>query len=80
MVAKRGQDTTGNFYEVMEEYYWKGPGDEKHASPTKRLISLKNSATEHKKVLKDNVQPTQDYRLTYCSSPGRSYVIEPHGG
>ena len=39
----------------MEQYYWKGPGDERHASPTKRLISLKNSTTEHKKVLKDTV-------------------------
>jgi len=25
--SKREKDTTGNFYEVMEEYYWKGPGD-----------------------------------------------------
>ena len=23
---------------------------------------------------------TQDYALTYCSSPGRSYIIEPHRG
>ena len=64
----------------MEQYYWKGPGDERHASPTKRLISLKNSTTEHKKVLKDTVQLSQNYTLTYCSSPGRSYIIEPHGG
>ena len=77
---KRGKDTTGNFYEVMEQYYWKGPGDERHTSPTKRLISLKNSTVEHKKVLKDTVHLSQNYALTYCSSPGRSYIIEPHGG
>ena len=80
MVSKREKDTTGNFYEVMEEYYWKGPGDERHTSPTKRLISLKNSTAEHKKALKGNVKLSQTYSLTYCSSPGRSYVIEPHGG
>jgi hypothetical protein len=64
----------------MEHYYWKGPGDERHSSPTKRLISLKNSTTEHKKVLKNTVQLSQNYALTYCSTPGRSYIIEPHGG
>lgn len=64
----------------MEQYYWKGPNDERHSSPTKRLISLKNSTVEHKKVLKDTVQLSQNYALTYCSSPGRSYIIEPHGG
>lgn len=53
--SKREKDTTGNFYEVMEEYYWKGPGDERHTSPTKRLISLKNSAVEHKKALQGNI-------------------------
>ena len=64
----------------METYYWRGPGDEKHDSPTKRLISHKNSTTEHKKALSKAVRPTNDYSLTYCSSPGRSYIIEPHGG
>jgi len=80
IVSKREKDTTGNFYEVMEEYYWKGKGDERHVSPTKRLISLKNSTTELKKALKGGVKLSQTYSLTYCSAPGRSYVIEPHGG
>jgi hypothetical protein len=80
VALKRDKDTTGNFYQVMEEYYWKGPGDERHSSPTKRLISLKNSAVEHKKIMKSNVHLSQNYTLTYCSSPGRSYIIEPHGG
>ena len=52
----------------------------RHTSPTKRLISLKNSTVEHKKLLKDTVHLSQNYALTYCSSPGRSYIIEPHGG
>ena len=79
-MSKREKDTTGNFYEVMEEYYWKGKGDERHVSPTKRLISLKNSTTELKKALRGGVKLSQTYSLTYCSAPGRSYVIEPHGG
>ena len=52
---------------------------EKHSSPTKRLIKHKNTQFEHKKVMQDNIQ-RQDYSLTYCPSPGKSYVIEPHGG
>ena len=39
----------------MDNYYQRGPDDVKHDSPTKRLISMKNTAFEHKKVLKDNV-------------------------
>ena len=55
VVKKRENDTSTNFYEVMEQYYWKGPHDEKHKSPTKRLISLKNSAVEHRKALQDTI-------------------------
>ena len=40
---------------------------------------MKNSAFEHKKVLANNIQ-RGEYSLTYTSSPGKSYVIEPHGG
>ena len=50
MLNRRQNRDTNNFYDVMTEFYGKGPDDEKHASPTKRLISLKNSTTEHKKV------------------------------
>jgi hypothetical protein len=48
--SKRVRDSTGNFYEIMEHYYWKGPEDERHVSPTKRLISHKNSTIENKIV------------------------------
>jgi hypothetical protein len=75
---RQGRDTD-DFYQIMREYYGKGPDDEKHSSPTKRLISLKNSTFEHKKVMADNIQ-RGDYSLTYCSQPGKSYIIEPHGG
>lgn len=51
----------------------------KHDSPTKRLISMKNTAFEHKKVLNENVQKG-DYSLTYITSPGKSTVMEPHDG
>lgn len=63
----------------MDEFYGRGPNDNKHSSPTKRLISLKNTTTDHKKVMNENFQ-RQDYSLTYCSSPGKSYIIEPKGG
>jgi hypothetical protein len=64
----------------MGQFYENHPYEEKkHESPTRRLISLKNSTFEHKKVMHDNIQ-RGDYSLTYCSSPGKSYVIEPHGG
>lgn len=52
--SRKDRDPDG-FYQVMDEYYGRG-GDEKHLSPTKRLISMKNSTTDHKKVMKDNFQ------------------------
>jgi|LauGreDrversion4_2_1035121.scaffolds.fasta_scaffold99377_3 hypothetical protein len=55
----------------------------KHASPTKRLISHKNTVVAHKKVMNDNLQQVRNrssYQLTYSTSPGKSYVVEPHGG
>lgn len=45
---KREQD---GFYAIMQEFYGKGEDDEKHSSPTKRLITLKNSTVSHKKVM-----------------------------
>lgn len=65
----------------MNQYYGKGPDDERHESPTRRLISQKNTCFDHKKLMAGGgIERTQDYGITYCSSPGRSYVIEPHGG
>jgi len=51
----RSNRDTGEFYKIMNEFYGKGPDDEKHASPTKRLISLKNTTTDHKKVMANNI-------------------------
>ena len=79
MMASRKERDGDGFYQVMDQYYGRGPDDEKHASPTKRLIKMKNSTTEHKTVMKNNFQKGE-YSLTYCSSPGKSYIIEPHGG
>lgn len=59
------------------------PSLRKHASPTKRLIKLKNTTFAHKKVMHDNLRQVRDhstYQLTYSTSPGKSYVVEPHGG
>ena len=50
------QTRDDDFYKVFNEFYGKGPDDEKHASPTKRLISLKNSTSDHKKVMAGNIQ------------------------
>jgi hypothetical protein len=53
----------------------------KHASPTMRLIRMKNSAFAHKKVMHDTgIDDHSSYKLTYCSSPGKSYLVEPIGG
>ena len=79
MNNRHKREAGDDFYDVMNEYYGRGEDDEKHASPTKRLISLKNSTSDHKKVMAKNIQ-RGEYSLTYCSSPGKSYVIEPHGG
>lgn len=38
----------------MDEYYGKS-NEEKHKSPTKRLIKMKNTVAEHKKVHNDNI-------------------------
>ena len=51
--GKRKDDSS--LYMMMDPYYKRGPDDEKHLSPTKRLISHKNSAFEHKKILANNV-------------------------
>jgi hypothetical protein len=90
MLANRGKQTVnGNdegFYWVMNDYIQEIKGSRsprKHSSPTKRLIKMKNSAFSHKKVMCDNGVQYRDpnsYQLTYCSSPGKSYVVEPHGG
>ena len=38
--------------------YGKGPDDERHRSPTKRLITLKNSTFEGKQLMSDNITRT----------------------
>ncbi len=44
-----------DFYALMGDFYSKGDM-QRHASPTKRLISQKNSTWAHKEVLKDNMR------------------------
>lgn len=56
MLENRNNRDSDGFYQVMNEFYGRGPGDEKHSSPTKRLISLKNSTSDHKKVMAGNIQ------------------------
>jgi len=63
---------------VLDAYYL--PGQErKHKSPTKRLISHKNSTWEHKKKIHTGIA-RGEYSQTYSISPGKAYVIEPQGG
>lgn len=47
-----------DFYSMMSQLYGRGPDDERHASPTKRLISLKNSTADHKQIMSSNIQRT----------------------
>ncbi len=28
----------------------------------------------------DNIQLENGYNIKYCSQPGKTYIIEPHGG
>lgn len=74
---RQNRDTEG-FYKVMDDYYHNNL-EEKHSSPTKRLISHKNSTADHKKAMHGNIN-RGEYSLTYCTAPGKSYVIEPQGG
>lgn len=69
-----------SLYTVIDEFHGKGPNDSKHESPTKRLISLKNTTADHKVMMRDNFETRGEYKLTYCSSPGKSYIIQPHEG
>ena len=80
------------FYRVMNDYIKEYTGEpglfnhnmRKHRSPTKRLISMKNTAFSHKKVMNEQGIDTNtergQYKLTYCSSPGKMYLVQPHGG
>lgn len=54
---RKDRDPDG-FYTLMQQMYGKGPDDERHSSPTKRLISLKNSTFDNKKVMSDNIVRT----------------------
>jgi len=77
MSNRQGRDNDA-FYEVMREFY-DNNGESKHLSPTQRLISLKNTTADHKVVMAKNIKKGE-YSITYCSEPGKSYIIEPHGG
>jgi len=60
--------------DLIDGYYMPGP-ERKHLSPTKRLISHKNSTWEHKKRVYTGLN-RGEYSQTYCISPGKTYVIE----
>jgi len=65
------------FYSTMTEFY---TGHRKHASPTRRLMSQMDAACENKSVINRKLRTTDRYSLTYCPSPDRAYVVEPHKG
>lgn len=76
---KANRDHGDDFYATYQEMYGKGKDDNKHRSPTKRLVKLKDTTVDHKKVFKGGVEKG-DYALTYCSNPAKSYIVEPKGG
>jgi hypothetical protein len=41
---------------------------------------MKDATWKHKGHFEKKLRRTQDYSLTYCTSPDKAYVIEPHGG
>merc|ERR1719326_515001 len=43
-------------------------------------MQMKESTWKHKSHFQNTLRRTQDYSLTYCTSPDKAYVIEPHGG
>ena len=65
-----------SFYSTMTEFY---QGHKKHESPTRRLIAQMDNACESKDVINNNLAQDK-YSLTYCPSPERAYVVEPHKG
>ena len=75
------QDRNGDaFYEAHNEFYYNDPDQKTHDSPTMRLVQHKNTAVDHKKVMKASNVQKGDYSLVYTTSPKKSYIIEPHGG
>mmetsp|Transcript_2308 Transcript_2308/g.3948 ORF Transcript_2308/g.3948 Transcript_2308/m.3948 type:complete len:204 (+) Transcript_2308:1098-1709(+) len=71
-------DVAGMASDDMQNMY-AGGCERKHKSPTKRLISHKNSTWEHKKRIYTGIMK-EEYSQTYCISPGKTYVIEAQGG
>jgi hypothetical protein len=67
-----------DFYATMGNFYHSDL--KKHTSPTRRLMQMKESTWKHKQHFQDTLRRTQDYSLTYCTSPDKAYVIEPQGG
>lgn len=75
LVNRRSQaEVMSNVGETMQEmidhYHMPGPV-RRHMSPTKRLISLKNSALEHKMMFKEVGKGNQ-----YHVKPGQSYMVD----
>lgn len=66
-----------SFYSTMTEFY---SGHKKHESPTRRLMNQMDAACENKSVIQSNLNTGNKYSLTYCPSPDRAYVVEPHQG
>lgn len=67
-----------NLDDILDGYYMPGP-ERKHKSPTRRLIQHKNSITDHKTRVSNNLQ-RGDYSQIYSIGPGSTYVIEAQGG
>lgn len=63
------------FYVACADYY--KDGADRHNSPTKRLISQKNTTVDHKQVFSKNIERSNTASHFY-SSPGKSFVIEPN--
>lgn len=76
-VAESFIDKDESFYSTMSEFY---SGHRKHDSPTRRLMEQMDSACENKSVINRKLRTNDRYTLTYCTSPDKSYVVEPSKG
>ena len=67
-----------DFYRVMGEFY-DSTKNQKHESPTRRLMDQQKAAWDSKAVLykkmKQGEIDMQDYSITYVVDPKRTFVV-----
>lgn len=81
-IARSKQSAQNLFKAFQESYYDRSQPcffDQAEVSPTKRLISMKNAVSKHKKIEKGFNNDGQ-YAIQYTTCPEKSYVVRPDEG